>query len=61
MTLLHIIDNIDNVVLQDALSAIAAWADEWQLSVSIDVVYCMLVKACVLLLNSVNSMILLYP
>ena len=27
----------------------------------ISVVYCVLVKACVLLLNSLNSMILLYP
>ena len=27
---------IDYVVLQEALYALAAWADEWQLSVSID-------------------------
>ena len=31
-----IVNNIDYVVLQEALFALAAWADEWQLSVSID-------------------------
>ena len=34
-----IVNNIDHMVLQEALSALAAlaaWADEWQLSVSID-------------------------
>jgi len=31
-----IVNDIDYVVLQEALSALAAWADEWQLSVSID-------------------------
>jgi len=31
-----IVNNIDYVVLQEALSALAACADEWQLSVSID-------------------------
>ena len=29
-------NNTEYVVLQEALSALAAWADEWQLSVSID-------------------------